>query len=140
SGSHSVIRFFRRICIPGKRFFPGIPLSDFPYYRTGCETQKNICDQELFFKALYGEAFRAPSFRELYIRNTSTLVGNENLKPENITTIEGLIGYNFTENIRGSITCFDISTEDMILPVDQEAHFLMYENVGKTNARGWKPN
>jgi len=68
----------------------------------------------LWFKTLYGTAFRAPSFGNLYYKNNPATTGNKDLGPEKIQTIEGLIGYNFTENMTGSVTCFNIKAEDII--------------------------
>lgn len=39
-------------------------------------------------KLMYGQAFRAPTMLELSIKNSPTSVGNENLKPEEIRTLE----------------------------------------------------
>lgn len=52
---------------------------------------------ELIAKALYGQAFRAPTFQELYDRTQRFLVsgvfGNPNLKPERIQTFEAGLEY-----------------------------------------------
>ena len=53
----------------------------------------------LTFKLLYGTAFRAPTFQELYDRTNETLkgafVGNADLKPETIRTTEGGVEARF---------------------------------------------
>ena len=93
---------------------------------------------DLWFKALYATAFRAPSFLELYLRNHASLKGNKDLKPEKIATAEVLIGYRFTRNISGSLTCFDIRAEDLIqLSLsDSEVLVYKYENIGRTESLG----
>ncbi len=44
-------------------------------------------------KLLYGSAFRAPSFSELYAKNNPATLGNPQLKPEKINTIELAFDY-----------------------------------------------
>jgi len=44
---------------------------------------------QLTAKLLYGRAFRPPSFYELYATNSPVLVGNPNLNPEAMNTLEG---------------------------------------------------
>lgn len=43
-------------------------------------------------KLLYGTAFRAPSFEELYNKNNDAVIGNQDLDPEKMTTYEVSIG------------------------------------------------
>jgi iron complex outermembrane receptor protein len=87
--------------------------------------------ESLYFKVLYGRAFRAPSFSELYVRNNPAGTGNESLNSETISTVEGLIGYNFTKNIRSSITFFNIVSKDLIQFKDK-----LYQNVGQIESDG----
>jgi len=94
---------------------------------------------DLYFKMLYGTAFRAPTFRDLYLSNNPSVVGNENLDPETITTAEALVGYNFTKNLKGNLTIFDIEAEDLIQrrasydPDDKKKYI---DNVGRTESSG----
>jgi len=56
----------------------------------------------LDIKLLYGRAFRAPTFLEMYEKNNAVAVGNPNLKPEIMQTFEGgvlwKINYNYHLN------------------------------------------
>ncbi len=70
--------------------------------------------EKLYFKLLYGTAFRAPTFLELYDQNNPALLGNPKLEPEKITTIEALVWYHFTKSLRGGLTFFSISAEELI--------------------------
>ncbi len=70
-------------------------------------------DGKLFFKGLYGQAFRAPTFAEMYTKNNSVMEGNPDLAPETNTTYEAQIGYNFT-NVKLSFTCFHVEVENLI--------------------------
>lgn len=49
-------------------------------------------------KFLYGKAFRAPSFQELYQQNNPVALGNPNLEPEHIQTLEAAIDYRPANN------------------------------------------
>lgn len=70
--------------------------------------------EKLFLKGLYGRAFRAPSFKELYAINNPAQIGNEDLDAEKIATTEALVGVNFTKEFTGSLTFFHVSAEDLI--------------------------
>jgi iron complex outermembrane receptor protein len=87
--------------------------------------------EKLYFKALYGTAFRAPAFRELYFINNPNTIGNKDLGPEKIATTEGQIGYNFTKNFKGSLTFFNVSGDDLIRKVGTS-----YQNIGKIESQG----
>ncbi|MDM8551531.1 TonB-dependent receptor [Desulfobacterales bacterium HSG2] len=86
--------------------------------------------EKLWIKMLYGEAFRAPGFGELYAQN-SPIRGNPDLNPEEITTAEGLLGYHFTRTVSGSLTGFYVNAENLIRLSEN-----VFENVGKTESCG----
>jgi outer membrane receptor protein involved in Fe transport len=50
--------------------------------------------KDVDLKLLYGEAFRIPTFDELYSINNPASVGNPDLEPEEMTTYEISLGYN----------------------------------------------
>lgn len=52
---------------------------------------------EAVVKLLYGQAFRAPSYNELYTENNPGVSGNENLDPETIETFEAAVEIPFLE-------------------------------------------
>ncbi len=64
-------------------------------------------------KILYGKAFRAPAFRELYTVNNPNSLGNPNLKPETIDTWE--LAFNYHPEIQRD----DLSGENKNLKVGQ---------------------
>lgn len=90
--------------------------------------------EKLWFKALYGTAFRAPNFLNLYMQG-GLYKGNPDLKPEKIATSEFLIGYKFSNMLSTSITGFYISIDDAIQIVPLEFGY-EYENAGKMNSYG----
>jgi iron complex outermembrane receptor protein len=61
--------------------------------------------KNLDVKFLYGQAFRAPNFKELYDQNNRFSLGNPNLKPEKIKTYEVALGYRLG-NIRFEANTF----------------------------------
>jgi len=70
--------------------------------------------QNLTTKFLYGRAFRAPSFAELFIINNPVLRGNENLDPETIDTYEIAFDYQPTFETRVGISLFTYNARDVI--------------------------
>lgn len=93
---------------------------------------------DLYFKVLYGTAFRAPNFKELYAINNPATVGNAELDPETIMTAEALVGYKFTEKLSGSITFFNVKADDLVrrVPSGTPGTPGMYDNVGKAESSG----
>ncbi len=87
----------------------------------------------LFFKVLYGEAFRAPTFDELYQINNSTTVGNPNLAPEKIETFEFQIGHIFADKIYSTVSYFDIDLSDNIQLIRS-----LYANIGRIKSKGFE--
>jgi len=87
--------------------------------------------EKLYFKALYGTAFRAPDPGELHVKNNPAQTGNRDLKPEELETSEFLVGYNFTRNIRSNITCFNVKTDNLIILKNRE-----FINAGKAESSG----
>jgi outer membrane receptor for ferrienterochelin and colicins len=89
-------------------------------------------------KILYGHAFRAPVFSELYTIASST-VGNENLGPEKVRSFEIGINHKLTPDISASFNYFYNSLSDIILPTGEiiiPTYPPQLENSGKANAQG----
>jgi len=93
---------------------------------------------DLFGKVLYGRAFRAPSFRELYGRNVTAL-GNSNLQPETIDTLELALDYSARKNLHLALNLFAYEWRDAIrfVPSDTEGTFVI-RNAGKQKGRGFE--
>ena len=84
-------------------------------------------------KLMYGEAFRAPSFAELYNKNNDSIVGNPDLKPETVQTTEITFINNDIDKTQLSFTLFNSDIEDQIL-VDG----IKYMNIGNIKTKGSK--
>lgn len=82
-------------------------------------------------KLMYGEAFRAPTFAELYNKNNPALVGNPNLKPEKVKTIELNVQNTSIDNLKASLTIFKSTIDDIITTANST-----YLNQGKTTTQG----
>lgn len=65
-------------------------------------------------KLLYGRAFRAPSFYELYSQNNPAFIGNPDLDPEIVDTYEISVGAEVSEAISGRITGFRNAIKDSV--------------------------
>ena len=95
--------------------------------------------KSLFFKALYGEAFRAPNFDELYQINNPAFLGNRALEPEDLTTIELQAGFQFHKRFLGTVSYFDTEITDTIQLVPREDGIgTEFRNVGEIRSRGFE--
>ncbi|MBN1595848.1 TonB-dependent receptor, partial [candidate division FCPU426 bacterium] len=92
--------------------------------------------QELNFKLLYGTAFRAPSFREMYNKNNPSFTGNPDIKPEKISTLEAYIGYKLTDNLETNLTYFNSRIEDLLAIITTTAGVIHHDNFGSLTSNG----
>ena len=69
---------------------------------------------DLTSKLLYGRAFRAPSFAEEYNKNNPSALGNPNVKPETIDTLELAFDYQPTSRFRTIFNIFGYDIKDLI--------------------------
>jgi iron complex outermembrane receptor protein len=78
-------------------------------------------------KVMYGRAFRAPTFQELYTQNNPAVQGNPELDAETIDTYEVSLGARFMERLSARLTGFHSTIEDNItlvtLPGSQNGIF-----------------
>src|SRR5699024_1210347 len=65
-------------------------------------------------KLLYGRAFRAPSFAELFNINNPVALGNPNLHPETINTIELAFDYQPLDTLSLALSLFHYQWDDII--------------------------
>lgn len=65
-------------------------------------------------KALYGRAFRVPSFTELYNINNPVNIGNPALKPETIQTMEAVLLWHPLPDVRTGLSLFHYEMRDII--------------------------
>ncbi|MEJ2619658.1 MAG: TonB-dependent receptor [Candidatus Thiodiazotropha sp.] len=96
---------------------------------------------DLTTKLLYGRAFRPPSFSELYAQNNPVQLGNTELDPETIDTLEFAIDWHPNPDLRIATNLFAYQIEDLIEAVadpggasntnqnarDQQGHGIEFE-------------
>jgi iron complex outermembrane receptor protein len=89
-------------------------------------------------KLLFGEAFRAPSFTEMFSANQPAIQGNPDLDPETIRTYEAGLSYKFNKYVASSINYFINRIEDLISlrTLDVTQGTSRYENFGDAQVQG----
>jgi iron complex outermembrane receptor protein len=86
-------------------------------------------------KLLYGRAFRAPNFIELYSANNPKFIGNPNLKPEHISTYEAGVVYRYNRYLAVDATYFYSLITDQII-WDATTTPARNANIGETVTQG----
>jgi outer membrane receptor for ferrienterochelin and colicins len=69
---------------------------------------------DLTTKLLYGRAFRPPSFQELYVQNNPATIGNPDLDPETIQSLELAFDYQPVSRLRTIVNLFVYQADDLI--------------------------
>jgi outer membrane receptor for ferrienterochelin and colicins len=92
-------------------------------------------NQALSVKLLYGRAFRAPTFQELYARNNPAGVGNSNVKPETMDMKELGVEYQPSSKWHISANIYDYIAANQINTVPA-AVGNQFANTGKQTGRG----
>jgi iron complex outermembrane receptor protein len=87
-------------------------------------------------KLLYGEAYRAPTEYELYYGDGTTQLGNDDLDPERIRTLEGILATKLGAGLEGSISVFHNELDDMIVLAPGAGGVLAFENADASEADG----
>lgn len=82
-------------------------------------------------KLLYGSAYRAPSFVELYSQNNPVVEGNPDLKAEKIRTLEAAITWQPDGRWLLSGNVFHYEMRNLIRQIDRR-----YQNIGRQNGNG----
>ncbi len=86
-------------------------------------------------KILYGQAFRAPNFVEMYNRNNPVNIGNKDLDPEKISTFETGLGLRLAKSFSVDLTYFNSKVEDIIV-WDTTSSPALHVNGGKADIEG----
>lgn len=66
------------------------------------------------WKLLYGQAFRAPSFAELYNINNPVALGNPEVSPEKIETLEAAVAWKPLARLELSLNVFAFTVRDTL--------------------------
>lgn len=103
---------------------------------------------DLAVKLFAGSAFRAPAIGQLYSQNNPVSIGNTQLQPETVDTLE--TGFNaeymVNSNFTLSLNLFDYHAKDLIVFAPYEGmETNVAQNIGEQKGRGgefglkWKP-
>jgi len=90
-------------------------------------------------KLLYGQAFRAPNFVELYNLPNPTVWGNPNLDPETIKTYEAGVTTRLVKHFTVDLNYFHNDIEDLIVwgpPTVASGIIPVYINAGSAEVNG----
>ena len=89
-------------------------------------------------KLLYGEAFRAPSFYEMFTTNNPAVQGNEDLDPETIRTYEIGLSCQFNKHVTSSINYFynDIKNLIALRSLPNTLYTSRFDNFGDAHVQG----
>jgi outer membrane cobalamin receptor len=87
---------------------------------------------QLTTKLLYGKAFRAPTFTELY----SQPFGNKNLKPENINMVEWAFDYRPFSSLRTALNLYYYRIHGLIMAPSINDISFSYQNSGGQDGYG----
>ena len=88
-------------------------------------------------KLMYGRAFRAPSFQEQFNQNNPVALGNDDLDPETIDSIELAFDYLPQEDLRTKLNLFVYQMDDILrfVPMPPSAVNLA-DNTGRQTGYG----
>ena len=87
-------------------------------------------------RLLYGRAFRAPTFAELFVTSNPINLGNPDLKPETIDTYELAFSHQSTPLLQYTANIYRYNIQDMITFVPITPPFIQAQNVSKRKGHG----
>jgi len=96
-------------------------------------------NKQLTSKLMYGKAFRAPTFSELYTQNNPVVLGNANLRPETINTYEWALNYRPLSSLSTGANLYYYQINNLISQVLDPvagAGVYNYQNSGNQNGYG----
>jgi len=89
-------------------------------------------------RLMYGEAFRAPSFVELFAVNNPASLGDPNLQPENIRSLDMAINYRPDATLSMSVNIFAYKVTDLLSTVAIDNASFQFANVGEQEGYGFE--
>jgi len=87
-------------------------------------------------KLLYGQAFRPPSFAELYNINNPVAQGNPNLKPETNQSVELAFAWQATSSLQANLNLFHYQMKDILRFVQNPDASYTAQNAGRQHGQG----
>jgi outer membrane receptor for ferrienterochelin and colicins len=90
-------------------------------------------------KLLYGQAFRPPSFAELYNINNPVAQGNPNLKPETNQSLELAFSWQAASSLQANLNLFRYQMKDILRFVpDPSTGISTAQNAGSQHGQGFE--
>lgn len=86
---------------------------------------------DLTARLMYGTAFRAPSFVEQYAGSNPVAMGNPNLDPERISTVDASLTWQAAPGLQSTLSLFRHRIRDIIA-----LSGTTYQNAGRQTGRG----
>lgn len=86
---------------------------------------------DLTVKLMAGQAFRAPAFNEIYGITNPVALGNADVKPERVTTVEAAFSWTARPDTQVNLNLFHYEMKDIIRTVSGT-----YRNTGAQTGRG----
>ncbi|MEO8410642.1 MAG: TonB-dependent receptor, partial [Propionivibrio sp.] len=103
-----------------------------------------LASEQTTFKLLAGRAYRAPNAYERDYACCGTYLGNADLSPETIRTVEAIWEQRLAQNQTLRVSAFDYRVRDLIGQVETADGQLQYQNQAEITARGletsWRAN
>ena len=91
---------------------------------------------DLTAKLLYGRAFRAPSFAELYSINNPVTRGKPDLRPETINTLEAAFAWHARQDLQLNLSLFRYRMADIIRTTPIGGGAVAFDNAGLQRGKG----
>jgi outer membrane receptor for ferrienterochelin and colicins len=91
--------------------------------------------EKLSVKALYGQAFRAPSLYEVGVNNPPFLVGDPNIKPEEVSSFDFGVNYQGTK-FQVGVNYFRNDQKNIINYLRVDGQPTVYANLGEITFEG----
>lgn len=87
-------------------------------------------------KLIYGEAFRPPAFLELYGTSNPVALGNPDLKPEKLESLELALGWKPHETLSWDLNLYQFHIHDFIDFVSDSGQTFTARNTARINGQG----
>jgi iron complex outermembrane receptor protein len=91
---------------------------------------------DLTAKLLYGRAFRAPAFTELYSINNPVIQGNRGLRPETIRTLEAAFAWQVRKDLQANLSLYRYGMSDIIRTTPVTDGLARFVNLGGQHGSG----
>ena len=94
---------------------------------------------DLTTKLLYGKAFRAPGYAELYLQNNPSATSDPDLEPEEIEMLELAIDYQINFDLNTRLSLFQYEIDNLIQYINKPGvNGVVASNVGEREAPGFE--